>query len=478
MLGRLRSALIIACLFALVIFAYLGQYSRYIADDYCTANAALTLGIPQSINNWYYNYAGQYTNFLLKGWVAYAGPGFAGLLPALILLAWSGAAIWTAYQLLSLTSIKDKKWLAVLFGLLFVFAVFAGIPSLIQSLYWIGASIPYTLPQIVMTFFIGWVIQVSRRHPGMRPSLVKLILTGLVMGVVAGLSEVSTVFQITVYGLMGLAVLRFAPVTYRRPALWLLGVAVVCLLIGLVIVVTAPGNAVRQALFPDRLSIPEVIVRTLIVSASYIATAIGIFSPAPYLVVIIISVVFFYQLRGVVPELRLSSRQARQIQILTLVATYALILVAIGPPVYATSVAPPARVYLMPHLAILTCVFICGITIGLSARRNTSPPAGSSRLTLVLVSAMILLGPIAYGVRMLSSLPFYQNYAQQWDNNDAQIRDAAERGETSVSVPMLVDDLAAYEHLDVISEDPRNFVNSCAAAYYGLETIIGVPQVE
>src|SRR5262245_50714884 len=115
----------------LLAFAYVGHFSRYIADDYCTTSVALSQGLVGSVMQWYNNWAGQYTNWTLKAFVAYLGSGFPGVIPTLILVLWLGAAVWIVGQVFAILRVRPGNVMTWAFGAMVVFAIFAGIPSIV-----------------------------------------------------------------------------------------------------------------------------------------------------------------------------------------------------------------------------------------------------------------------------------------------------------------------------------------------------------
>jgi hypothetical protein len=156
-------------LLPLLVMGYVGQYSRLIADDYCTTARALSDGVFGSMSWWYNNWAGQFTNWILKGAAAFMGIGFTGLLPALVLAAWLFTAAWALYQLALAVRLPSPRRMAMIGACLLVFAVFGGTPSRLQSLYWLGAVIPYTLPLIFFSALVGILSYDFRRNPSHTP---------------------------------------------------------------------------------------------------------------------------------------------------------------------------------------------------------------------------------------------------------------------------------------------------------------------
>ena len=57
-------------LLLLLLFAYLGHFSRLMSDDYCTLAVGRDLGPWQGMLHWFNTHSSSYTNFFLQGVLA------------------------------------------------------------------------------------------------------------------------------------------------------------------------------------------------------------------------------------------------------------------------------------------------------------------------------------------------------------------------------------------------------------------------
>jgi hypothetical protein len=457
---------------SLALFAYLGLYIRYLADDFCTANIAIKFGVVGSVLHWYNTYAGQFTNWTLKGLIGSFGPSMATLLPGLIILTWAGAATWMCYQLNKLLQMRKPFWVAVCLGMTLVYAIFAGAPSLIQSLYWHGASIPYTLPLIVLTFYGGLVVYLLRMYPDGKLPGWAFVATAILLFIAGGTSEVYVLFQTAVLALSILGLLLVASPPVRHGGIKLLALGLVCSVLAFVVILASSGNSVRLAMFGDRLPLIEVGLRTLRVTASFFATAIGLFSPLPLLVSLLVPIIIISQLSDFEQSIPMSSRRARKYMGLSSAIALLLIFVIIGAPIYATAVAPAPRVYLVAQLVMVMTAGFWGCIIGLDLRRTKLKSVVRPALGIVLTLALLMVaGPLATSAQSLSRVSTFQTFAEEWDARDHLIRQAASDGVGSITVEPLSVDLGEMAGLDTIGDDPAGWVNVCAASYYGVDSI-------
>lgn len=466
----LETVLRLLFLISLGLLAYLGLSSRFIADDYCTNAVALSKGIVGSVTHWYTTWAGQYANFAVKGVIAYAGSGITATLPFLILVSWVVAFIWALFPVTKALQVQRPFMLSTRFALLIVVAIFTGVPSIVQSLYWFAASIPYTIPCIILTCYAGLFIRTVHNESLHRIPVWVLVGTALFMLVVGGFSEVFTAFQITLFALSSIAYWKFAPAGIRHKALWLLGVALIFSILALAIVVLAPGNSIRQANFTQRLSLPEVVIQTIIVTASYIIMGLGVFSPAPLVMTVSFALLTAYQLQQANPHLRLQARSVRRGMLLATGIGFIVIASTMAPPIYATSSAPPARGYIVAQTALVGMAVAWGLVMGFGARPRPAQAGKPERLPQVLM-LIIMAGVVLIILRSASDIPNFRVYASEWDNRDTMIRSAAAQNVKTLSVNKLSVDLGEREGLDIIDTDPAGWVNQCAADYYGLEQL-------
>src|SRR5262249_11476319 len=79
----------------LLIYALVGWFSRYAADDYCTASQVALAGFVRAQSNLYVNWSGRFAATLLITLVEVLGVGAVPVLAAAALAAWVAAATWT-----------------------------------------------------------------------------------------------------------------------------------------------------------------------------------------------------------------------------------------------------------------------------------------------------------------------------------------------------------------------------------------------
>ncbi|HEX2906533.1 MAG TPA: DUF6056 family protein [Phototrophicaceae bacterium] len=469
--------IVTAILLPLLMMAYVGHYSRYLADDYCVASEALEKGIIESTRYWYNNWSGRYSLFLVLGIISSSGLTLTALLPTLIILLYITSLSWTIYQIITGFRFPKPVWLALLLALLITFATFEGTPSIIQSLYWASGMSPYALPLLVLIFLIGFMVHILRRHSEKIPIAAIIAIASLTFAA-GGLSEVYSVFQISSFGLLFMGVLVFAPKPNQRPALLLLTVSLIFSMLALLLVLGAPGNTIRLAQFP-RLPLPIVVVRTLQITVSYIASAAIIFSPTALLISVLLPLLLFYRIEVIPTSLRLSPQKVRLLLGLSAVIAIVLVMACVAPPIYATAVAPAARVYILPQFVLVLTALFWGCVMGLGARRGQPRLKPLTQLvTGLMILVLLVIGPLVSTWQTLTEIPDFQTYATEWDVRDQAIRTAAAHGEREIQTQMLQIDMDVRAGLEGIGPKSNTGFNTCAAQYYGVDTLTARTQLQ
>lgn len=254
-------------LLPLLLFAYLGSFSRLMSDDYCAIAVGQELGAWEGMGYWFTSWAGSYANFFFKSAIARLDTLAPALTPLLITVLWWLAAIFAVGRLLRQLKISAAPWIPAV--LLSSVAVVASINALYspQSFYWFAASTHYTLPLALLICFCGLPLWISSHHT--RSRFAAITMLGAVLCFVSGgASEIFVVFQLS---FLTLCVLPM-PLIWRNQ---LLRRSIIIVVVGWLATVAAlllqlysPGLAIRAAVDAERFGLalrePTVLIaRTL-----------------------------------------------------------------------------------------------------------------------------------------------------------------------------------------------------------------------
>ena len=238
-------------LLPLLLFAYLGSFSRLMSDDYCAIAVGQELGAWQGMVYWYNSWAGSYANFYFKSAIAQLDTLAPALTPLLIVgLCWL-ASLFAVGRLLRLLKIASASWIPAL--LLSCAAVVASINALYspQSFYWFAASTHYSLPLALLTCFCGLPLWISSRHRQSRFAAITVL--GAVLCLVSGgASEIFVVFQFSLLTLCALPMLLLWRNHLLRRSITIVIVGWLATLAALLLQFYAPGLAIRAAVDAER----------------------------------------------------------------------------------------------------------------------------------------------------------------------------------------------------------------------------------
>ena len=235
-------------LIPLLLFAYLGQFSRMMADDYGYLGKALQSGTWEAMLFWRENWNGDYTNFLLYGLLAPMGVIVPSIFPTVILFTGLLGFVWLNLKLLAFLSIRNHRYLiAVALASLVLASAINGFHSG-QVYYWFTATLEYTLPALALLLCLAFTEVTARR---LRTDL-QLKLAAIAVSAIAflnaGFSEIYLVFQLTFLALLVACVYVFVDRPMRRTYVVLACAGLLGTLASLAVQTTSPGIAVRSIL--------------------------------------------------------------------------------------------------------------------------------------------------------------------------------------------------------------------------------------
>ncbi|MBZ0304064.1 MAG: DUF6056 family protein, partial [Anaerolineae bacterium] len=240
--------LLIIFVSALTLVAYTGFFSRYLGDDYCSAEAFNENGLIGSAVNWYMTWEGRYTHTLIRGFIGFVGPRGVSFFPLFLLVLWILALTFLLTEIGKILRMRVIFPGSLVSASIIVFVSLDGVPLAvkIQAFYWAMGSTPYTLPIILIIFNMGLFLALARKNH-LKNTPIQVLMTMGITFLASGLSEIAAIFQIAVFMLVLCLCLLFVPRAYRRTAIHLALLNLVCALIGFGFLLAAPGNKVRGA---------------------------------------------------------------------------------------------------------------------------------------------------------------------------------------------------------------------------------------
>ena len=143
--------------------AYVGSFSRMMADTYCYAANVVGDGLWATQQIWYNQWTGRFSFNLAESLTGWAGPRLVPFLPPLALFVWLAILVSLVYQLRLSASRPVSLGLSFLFSGLVLAVTLGDIPLVAQSLYWSSGLNNYVPPLILLTAYASLLVYACRR---------------------------------------------------------------------------------------------------------------------------------------------------------------------------------------------------------------------------------------------------------------------------------------------------------------------------
>ena len=471
--------LLISFLLPLLALAYIGLFTRYMADDYCIASDVNSLGFIQSQWVWYRGWTGRFSFTLLAGVVGSVGPRLLPLLPPTVLATWMTVMTWSVYQVAAAAVWPRPLLTSLVMSELVIFATLNSTHHLVQSLYWQSGMLTYIPPLILLSLYAGVACRAARAAGQARVASIQVIMGAVLTFMAGGFSEAYVLMQTGGLLLGTIICYKSAPNTLRRAVLPILVAGLVGSILATCIIVLAPGNAVRQSHFPQPPDPFRLTVLSLYYAGGFIPYTIYL-SPVTVLLSVTLPALFGCYICQLGPGRALKPNPGSIIRLLAFspAVGFALILLCTLPSIYGTSDFLPERARILPQFVLVGGAVLWGYLsgIGLSEWRCTHRQVTSWPLVIgsAAVVILVILSPFAAVVRTMSLISRAKEGASQWEQMDREVRAARVRGEMNVVVPAMDDmesRLGAHRTELQLERDARSTKNQCAARYYGVNSI-------
>ena len=461
---------------ALSAYAYLGSYSRYMADDYTALTAVRMHGFLGVQITWYRAWTGRFAFTFVNSLVALLGPVTPRLMPGLLLTLWFAATVWAIYRLHSLSG--RISWpRVVLFAGFVIFATVETAPNVSQSLYWQTGALTYVAPFIPLSLYVGVLsggMSARHKHSSYR---FNLSCAGILTFVAGGLSDAYVVLQTCGLILSILAVEIFAGVEFKSRIRGLLIAGLVGSLLALTIVAAAPGNSIRQTYFPKRFHGWDIFGVTVLYSVYFVGKLV-LTHPTIVLASLTLPLLIVLRDRSHSDEPTWNRLLCIRLLWMIPIAVFLLIMCCTASSVYAISVMLPERARIL-----LGFTFICGTVVWSRAAGEylAGELLAKNRkirqiISLVAMVALLLLtlSPQISFFSTLGTREEARSFAADWNRQDLELKTAKQSGATDVTVRQIGDFQsrigkgASDLHLRT---DPAFWINQTTADYYGLRSV-------
>jgi hypothetical protein len=463
----------------LVGYMLLGNYTRYVADDYGTAIAVTLRGYWAQQVAAYRLTDGHFVATALQTAIALLNPTVVRVLPGVLVVAWVAAVLLALRHLVPDAGRLGRFLLAA--GI--VYATLRATPSPFLALYWMTASVAFVVPLIIAAVVI-WLITRPTRRGGV--STARLIVIGLLAFIASGEAEIYTVAAFVASTIaVVVAIASVSPVWRARlpqiAAAWIGAVA------GLAAELASPGNGLRSAAISKIVAVPR---------PSFVDLPFFTFTRMLHFVHALAVQHWRGLLALAVLAAFIAARSGAAPKLITRSGLIALVLATVGTTMVVWAAMAPASLELggLPPLydqLILVSACVCAVvTLGWMAGRvlRNRVDEASAHLRLrseirglsaagatLVAAAIVVAGPIGTLATMHQDLPSYQAYAAGKDAQAAAAEAARAAGLSSVIVRPLVnvENIGILDHtpLEELTTDPSYWINEDTAEYYGIRNM-------
>ena len=449
--------------------AVAGWFSRYAADDYCTAGQVQLAGFLDAQSRLYVGWSGRFAATLLVTLAEVVGPAAVPLLPSIALLVWLSAATWAVFELACAFGWRLGLVPAAALAAVIVYATLQTTADMPQVVFWQTGVLTYLSPLVLATVYVAWLARMRGRSPRAAQWPVGLGVSFGLAFLSGGTSETFAAAQVTTIALAAVMTFLAGARPGRSQLQSMLLAGLVGALLALAIVALAPGNEVRQettSRAPLTIALPQAV--------QFTREWLRLTFARPHAVELMLLIGTPMVISAT--TLRAPSTWIRRPWVALpagVIAVALVILACMLPAFYALGSNPPGRAQLIPEYVLVCSVALLGWVIGAYASRQRSRAFDSTIVRWSSLGALLLLlglGPLRQTAQLVGELPTDRAYAASWDDLDSRVRAERSAGVRDVSVPRL-SPTGTVRNLDFIGADRHDWFNECVARYYALNTI-------
>lgn len=464
---------IAALLAAVIQFAYLGVFSRYLADDYCEAvrvrnSLPLNAVIERYTAEAWPRATMRYSNLLFVGIGESLGEDNMQITIASMVILWAAGLTLCVREVRKFLKMDWGFPMDLLIGLALAFFSLWQAPNLFQSVYWRSSMMTHFAPLVFGSFLVALLAnRLGRLENDALPPLTYPFIFAAAF-IIAGFSEPPTTTMITALPLFMLVIWRGGKAPAARRQLALLAWAFAGALAGLAAMILSPATA--SASQEKSHDVFLILGRSFLYGYQFILDSLRT-APFPMFLSALIPFLLI-QLHRRAKPFSWTRRQKRRILFVVLAIPFLLwLLIAAGfaPSAYGQSY-PVERMRFLARTLMIAALMLEGLLI--AALLDHAPfPFDSAALRwafLMGFASVVTVYPLRAVFNIYRyEIPYYQLHAEMWDARDAYIRRAVAEGATDLEVEQ-IDTFAGVQEY---KHNPYHWVNTCAAQFYGLRTL-------
>lgn len=454
---------------ALILISYIGSFTRYMADDYCSTYWAQRFGLFRSVWYWYINWSGRFSAYTSDWFVTLIGAHNVHFIPPVAMAIWLTVTVFAIYLFLKRLEVNEYLWeISLLLGMVFLFTLLLLMPNIQQSFYWWNGMRSYSLPLILLTLYAALFQFCIDRLNTNRTIILASLFSLAYLFLNAGLSDT---FAVTQFSL--LSFLAFWKIIIDKKwdaTLTILVAGILGTALALVVIIVAPGNAAREATFPTHPLPLDILVvawqGTLGHGMSWVKLFQSLVIPPENAMTLVGTILITAWVGSIQYRLALRIQLVPPLAVMGMITAF----IAFLPASWGTSGPPPTRAISVPLFALITTLFLISFIAG-NWLSTTNVNRAVSLTLLVLAITTINVSAAINIQKIYQSRETYIIFAERWDISENQILTAKALGQKSVTVTSWPN----WADLNMLSDSPKNWLNVCTSGYYGIQVIGQTP---
>ena len=245
--SRLQWIMAALALAPIVLYAYLGQFTRSISLDTCNIASVRDVGVWEQYLGNYARAGGRYSSLLLQSISAPLDTHLTRITLLAAIIVWLAGGYWLVFQVLGLLKIKHSRpalSLAIA-ALTTAAAISAFFHYTFETFHHHAVFITYVAPLALFTVYMALAIWMAPRLKKNLQSALGLAASGLICFIIAGFAESHVVFQLALLAFCLLAIFALLPPPRNR-YIAAFGVGWLASLASLIIQLIGPGFEARR----------------------------------------------------------------------------------------------------------------------------------------------------------------------------------------------------------------------------------------
>ncbi len=458
----------------LAAIAYLGTFTRYMADDYCESYITKAYSPLGAVINRYedgqWRAANRYSNLLFVGVIeALLGKQNLQIMPVVLMFLWVIGLVYLVRQVRQAAGIQWHIYMDIFLGVALAFFSILEAPNRFQTFYWRSSMATHFVPLVFLNFLLAFLFSRTQSNKEASPSVWAVIGLFFASFMIGGFSEPPVTVMVVGSGL-GLVYIWFFVTNEKRRTLLSLTASVFAGAVSALIVMAVSPAALN--LSRDTPSFVEWLYRTAQYTYLFLIDAFKSL-PLPILLSVVLpaALTFVIYREKERPNI-INARVSRNIALALPFILILLIAAGFSTSAYGQSF-PVARARFFAHYLLTITLVVEGVLLGMWLSQ-VKWKFNSVRIEYIamLIVLILALYPFRAGLQVIQDVPKYSRRAMKWDARETQIKILIAQGETDLTIVQF-DGVDGVKELDLFAS---HWVNVCAAKFYEVNSIRAIPE--